>query len=69
MGFRKVSASILCATIGLGLSQNFAVSAAFPDEISLATGEQNVSGDSKLQEKFEQIFDDHNLLIFFYTFF
>ena len=45
------------------------ISAAFPDEISLATGEQNVSGDSKLQEKFEQIFDDHNLLIFFYTFF
>ena len=44
MGFRKVSSSILCATIGLGLSQNFAVSAAFPDEISLATGEENVLG-------------------------
>ena len=44
MGFRKVSSSILCATIGLGLSQNFAVSAAFPDEVSLATDEENVSG-------------------------
>ena len=28
MDFRKGSASILCATVGLGISQNFAVSAA-----------------------------------------
>ena len=46
MDFRKGSASILCATVGLGLSQNFAVSAdaKTPDEISLATGEENVLG-------------------------
>ena len=46
MGFRKGSAAILCATAGLGLSQNFAVSAdaKTPDEISLATGEENVLG-------------------------
>lgn len=55
MDFRKGSASILCATIGLGLSQNFAVSSSISDENSLATGEQNVSGDSKLQEQFKQI--------------
>lgn len=46
MDFRKGSAAILCATVGLGLSQNFAVSAdaKTPDEISLATGEENVLG-------------------------
>ena len=65
MDFRKGSASILCATIGLGLSQNFAVSSSIPDENSLATGEQNVSGDSKLQEQFKQIqiFVGNNLLL------